>query len=79
MLIKVRENEFKPMLDRDRVVADIKKNLNPWIDLLADITNYGSNLIPRCFISSKRTLKDAVVIAILLSSFRSFGLSRLDT
>lgn len=66
MLIKVRENEFKPILDRDRVVADIEKNLKPWIDLLSDVTNYGSNLIPRCFSSSKRSLKDVVVLAILL-------------
>lgn len=66
MLITVRENEFKGLLDREKVVEDIKKHLKPWTDLLYDLTNYGSNLIPRCFSSSERTLKDAVVLAILL-------------
>ena len=66
MLIKVGENEFKPLLDRDKVTADIKEHLSPWIDLIRDLTNYGSLLIPRCFSSSARDLKDAVVLAILL-------------
>jgi len=66
MLIKVRETEFKPLLDPQRVTADIKQHLLPWTDLIRDITNYGSNLIPRCFGSSGRSLKDAVVIGILL-------------
>jgi len=66
MLIKVRESEFKPLLDRDKAVGDVKKHLNQWIDLIRDVTDYGANLIPMCFSSSDRTLKDAVVLAILL-------------
>ncbi len=66
MLIKVGENEFKPLLDRDKVTPDIKEHLSPWIDLILDLTNYSSLLIPRCFSSSARDLKDAVVLAILL-------------
>jgi hypothetical protein len=66
MLIKVRESEFKPLLDPDKTIADIKEHLSPWIDLIRDVTNYGSNLIPRCFSSSERSMKDAVVLAILL-------------
>jgi len=66
MLIRKRENEFKPLLDSEQIVADVKEHLKPWVDLLRDITNYGTNLIPRCFSSSDRGLKDVVVIAILL-------------
>jgi len=66
MFIKVGETEFKPLLDPETVTADIEQHLRPWTDLIRDITNYGSNLIPRCFVSSDRSLKDAVVLAILL-------------
>lgn len=66
LLIKVRESEFKALIDRDKTIADIKEYLSPWVDLIRDVTNYGSNLIPRCFSSSERDLKDAVVLAILL-------------
>lgn len=66
MLVKVGENEFKPLLDREKVIADIKEHLRPRIELIRDLTNYGTNLIPRCFNSSEKKLKDAVVLAILL-------------
>jgi hypothetical protein len=66
MLIRVPESEFKALLDHDKVVADIKKHLSPWTKLIQDVTNYGSNLIPRGFSSSDRNLKDVVVLAILL-------------
>ncbi len=66
LLIKVRESEFKPLLDNDKVVVEIKTHLGPWTDLLRDLTNYGTNLIPRCFSSSERGMKDVVIIAILL-------------
>jgi len=66
LLIKVREQEFTALLDRDKIVADIRQHLRPWTDLVQDVVNYGSNLIPRCFTSSERDLKDAIVLAILL-------------
>jgi hypothetical protein len=66
MLIKVPESEFRALIDREKVVSDIKEHLSPWTASIRDMTNYGSNLIPRCFISSDRSLKDVVVLAILL-------------
>jgi len=66
LLIKVPESEFKALLDRDKVVAAIKEHLHPWTDLVNDITNYGTNLIPRCFESSDRKLKDVMLLAVLL-------------
>ncbi len=66
MLIRVSESEFKPLLDRGKIVADIREHLSPWTALIHDVTSYGSNLIPRCFSWRERSLKDAVVLAILL-------------
>lgn len=66
LLIRVPESAFTALLDRDKVAADIKEHLSPWTALVNDMTNYGTNLIPRCFTSSDRDLKDLVVLAILL-------------
>jgi Family of unknown function (DUF5677) len=65
LLIKVPESEFKPLLDRDRTLADIRDHLEPWLRLIRDITSYGTHLIPRCMLSSERKLSDAVILAIL--------------
>ncbi len=64
MLVKVGENEFKPLLNRDETITDIRAHLSPWLDLLRDLSNYGSNLIPRCFSSSVRGLKDALCLGL---------------
>jgi hypothetical protein len=66
MLIKVPENEFRPLLDREHVVEDIAKHLKPWTDLIHDLASYGSNLVPRCYGSSEKSLTEMVVLAILL-------------
>lgn len=66
MLINVPENEFRPLLDRDHVVEDIAKHLKPWTDLIHDLASYGSNLVPRCYGSSEKGLKEMIVLAILL-------------
>lgn len=66
LIIKVPESPYKGFLDRENVVRAVKEQLKPWCDLVEDVANYGSNLIPRCFASSDRKLKDTVVLAILL-------------
>lgn len=62
----MQEDEYKPLLDRDKLAVEVKQYLSSHIDLLHDVTNYGTLLIPRSFVSSKRTLKDLIVIAVLL-------------
>ena len=62
----MRESEFLPLLDRGKAVADIKRAFSAQIEMLRDVINYGTNLIPRCFESSDKVLKDIVVVAILL-------------
>jgi Family of unknown function (DUF5677) len=66
MLIKVREQEHRAILDRDTVVADAEKHLTPWLDLIRDLVNYGTNLIVRAVHTSDKKTKDRVVLAILL-------------
>ena len=64
MLIKLREQSHPAILDREGVIADAKKHLTPWLDLIRDLVNYGTNLIIRCVNSSERKTKDKVVLAI---------------
>jgi hypothetical protein len=66
LLIKVPESAHRGLLDSEAVIAQIREHLKPWCKVIQDLTYYGTNLIPRCFISSNRDLKDAVVLAILL-------------
>jgi hypothetical protein len=66
MLIKLREQSHPAILDRDAVIADAEKHLTPWLDLIRDLVNYGTNLIVRCVNSSERKTKDKVILAILL-------------
>ncbi|SRR5579884_1483978 len=66
LIITVGENEFKGLLDRERVLSDVKEHLTPWLRLVEDLVNYGTNLVPRCMPSSDRKLKDMVLLPILL-------------
>lgn len=65
-LIRIPENEFEALLDREKVISDVDNQLSQWTHLMRDVVNYGTNLIPRCFVSSSRSLADAVLIGILL-------------
>lgn len=62
----MRESEFKPILDRDKHEGDVRQYFSKHIDLLVDLTNYGSNLIPRVYDSSNKKLEDIVIIGVLL-------------
>jgi hypothetical protein len=65
-IIKIGEGEFSPLLDREKTLADVKRAFSSQLEMLHDVTNYGTNLIPRCYESSDKALKDIVVIPILL-------------
>jgi len=62
----VKEKELKAILDRERNKADARKIFSKQIEVLIDLTNYGSNLILRAYDSSKKRLEDAIVIGVLL-------------
>lgn len=60
------EKEYQALIDRDTSVAQLNKNFSEILEVLRDVVNYGSNLVPRCFVSSKRTLEDAIVLGVLV-------------
>ena len=62
----VPEDPHKGLLNDESATAFASEQLKPWTNLLRDLANYGSHLIPRAFSSSSKTLGDAVVIGILL-------------
>ncbi len=62
----IPEDPHKGLLNDESATAFASAQLKPWTNLLRDLANYGSHLIPRAFSSSGKTLGDAVVIGILL-------------
>jgi hypothetical protein len=62
----MKEKEFKLILDREKHEADVRQHFSKHVELLIDLANYGSNLIPRAYDSSGKKLEDIVVIGILL-------------
>jgi Family of unknown function (DUF5677) len=62
----IPEDPHKGLLDDESATAFASEQLKPWTNLLRDLANYGSNLIPRAFTSSGKTLGDAVLIGTLL-------------
>lgn len=60
------ESEFKGLLDREKHKKDVKKYFSAHIDVLVDMVNYGSWLIPRAYDSSQKKLEDAIIIGVLL-------------
>src|SRR6266699_5387967 len=62
----IPEDPHKGLLDDESATAFASEQLKTWTNLLRDLANYGSHLIPRAFSSSGKTLADAVLIGILL-------------
>ena len=62
----IPEDPHKGLLNDEGATAFASQELKPWTNLLRDLANYGSNLIPRAYSSSGKTFGDAVVIGILL-------------
>lgn len=64
--MKIPEKEYKSILDREKNIKDFNDNFSDAQKLLIDIVNYGTNLIPRCFVSSSRKQADAILLGVLL-------------
>lgn len=62
----MKEKPHPIILDRNAAVQAIKEHFSETTELTQELANYGSNLITRCFASSKRTLTDIVVLGGLL-------------
>lgn len=62
----IPDDPHKELLNEEYASVFASEQLKPWTNLLRDLANYGSNLIPRAFTSSDKTLRDAVIIGTLL-------------
>lgn len=62
------------ILDRSLFRVQIKEAFSEQINLLEQIVNYGTNLVPRCYNSSDRKIKD--IVAVL--SFLKHAVTSLD-
>jgi len=65
------ENPHLRMLDREGPAKVVQQNFTPQLDLLQQLTNFGSNLVLRAYNSSGRKLEDAISCYVLLKHFVS--------
>jgi len=68
------EKEYTPLIDRKESFDNVNKHFKEQTDLLVDLVNYGSNLLPRCFTMSNKGITEVVVIGVLFKQ----ALSMLD-
>lgn len=62
----MKEEENKLILDRKESMELVEIHFKDQIQLLQEIVNYGTNLIPRCVKSSKREMHDIFILIVLL-------------
>jgi hypothetical protein len=69
------EEPHKILLDRDLYSVLIKEHFSDSLSLLEEMVNYGSNLVPRCFVSSEKKISDVVIVL----NFLKQAVSLLDS
>lgn len=60
------EQEHKALLNRTQHIGHVEQHFSESLAVLRDMTNYGTNLLPRCLVTSKKTLKDAIILGVML-------------
>jgi hypothetical protein len=70
----MKEEALKTILDRQEPRAHMEKDFKETMELLQEVVNYGTNLIPRAFRTSKRDLAAAVI----LGGFLKQAITMLD-
>ncbi|MCK9532567.1 MAG: DUF5677 domain-containing protein [Gammaproteobacteria bacterium] len=60
------DKPYEPLLNRERHSGDAQEHYARQLELVADVVNYGTNLIPSCLASSDRQLGDVIVTSVLL-------------
>jgi hypothetical protein len=66
--MRVREPEtgaYYPILDRPEAAAHVREYFRESVDVLKDMVDYGTHLIPRCWASSPKRLTDVVLLPVL--------------
>ncbi len=62
----MKEKPYEPLLERELQVAYVKEYFSDIIDVMRDMTNYGTNLIVRCFATGERKLEDAIILGVIV-------------
>jgi hypothetical protein len=62
----MKEKEYQALIDRATSITQVQENFSGILGVLCDVVDYGSNLIPRCYVSSKRRLEDAIILGVLI-------------
>lgn len=57
---------FEAILNRNEADQHVSQHLQGHTDALRALVDYGTHLIPRCWVSSKRTMRDVVILPVLL-------------
>lgn len=65
------EEAHKLIIDREKAISWAEENLNPQIQLLNEIVDYGSNLIMRLSDSPPNNLEDAIIKGVFLKQIVS--------
>jgi len=52
-------------LDREKLQNEVNQHFGKTVWLLRDLVNYGTNLIPRCYESSRKDFADPIILAVL--------------
>ena len=60
------DKPFRDILNRDESAGLISVNFKDQVELLQEITNYGTNLIIRCFNSSTKEISSVIILNVLL-------------
>lgn len=67
----MNDESFKYILNREEPVEALNKHFKDALNLILNVVDYGTNLIPRCFKSSDRKLEDIITLAVLLKQIVS--------
>jgi hypothetical protein len=63
------DESHKAILDRDNAQVLVKEHLKDAVDLLNELLDYGTNLIPRAYGSSNRDIKATCLLFVQLQQF----------
>lgn len=58
----VTETAHSALLSRDEAAVAVREVFGPQLSVLEEMVNYGTNLIPRAFVSSEKKTQDIVII-----------------
>jgi len=56
---------LKTILDREKAIADVTEHFGDQLEMMRDVVNYGTQLVPRCYESSDERLVDIVLLVAL--------------